>query len=556
MSIARADEASQTAGKSLTQRHRKVILASSLGTVFEWYDFYLYGSLAAIIAAQFFSGVNETTGFIFALLAFAAGFAVRPFGAIVFGRVGDMVGRKYTFLVTIVIMGISTFLVGVLPNYASIGIAAPVILIALRLLQGLALGGEYGGAATYVAEHAPNGKRGLYTSFIQTTATVGLLLSLVVILSVRTIVGTDAFNAWGWRIPFLLSIVLLGISVWIRMQLAESPLFEEMKENGTLSKAPITESFFSSNGRIVLLALLGATAGQAVVWYAGQFYAMYFLTQSLKVDPTTTRLMIGAALVIGTPFFVFFGWLSDKIGRKPIVMAGCLIAALTYFPLFKALTHYANPAVAEAAAGSPAVVIADPDTCNFQFDPVGKKKFTSSCDIATAALAKAGVPYTVKKAPAGTVATVMIGDTPIGSYEATGLPKEEAATRAAGFSGPLLAVLTQAGYPTQADATRINKPMVILILTILVLYVTMVYGPIAAWLVELFPTRIRYTSMSLPYHIGNGWFGGFLPTISFALVAATGNIYYGLWYPIVIALMTFVIGSLLLRETYRVDIQQ
>lgn len=543
-------------GKPLTAGHKKVIFASSLGTVFEWYDFYLYGSLAAIIAAQFFSGVNETTGFIFALLAFAAGFAVRPFGAIVFGRIGDMIGRKYTFLVTIVIMGISTFLVGILPSYGSIGIAAPIILIVLRLLQGLALGGEYGGAATYVAEHAPHGKRGLYTSFIQTTATIGLLLSLVVILTVRETIGVEAFNAWGWRIPFLLSIVLLGISVWIRMQLSESPLFQEMKENGTLSKAPITESFFSKNGKIVLLALLGATAGQAVVWYAGQFYAMYFLTQSLKVDSTTTWMLIGGALVIGTPFFVFFGWLSDKIGRKPIVMAGCLIAALTYMPLFQALTHYANPAIGEASVSSPAVVVADPDTCSFQFDPIGKKKFTSSCDIATAALAKAGVPYTVEPAPAGTVATLRIGQQPLASYEAAGLSPEQATAQGGAFTTALKAALTQAKYPEKADDARINKPMVLLILTILVLYVTMVYGPIAAWLVELFPTQIRYTSMSLPYHIGNGWFGGFLPTISFALVAATGNIYYGLWYPIGIALMTFVIGSLFLHETKDVDITQ
>ncbi len=543
-------------GKPLTTGHKKVIFASSLGTVFEWYDFYLYGSLAAIIAAQFFSGVNETTGFIFALLAFAAGFAVRPFGAIVFGRLGDMIGRKYTFLVTIVIMGISTFLVGILPSYGSIGIAAPVILIVLRLLQGLALGGEYGGAATYVAEHAPHGKRGLYTSFIQTTATLGLLLSLVVILTVRETLGVEAFNAWGWRIPFLLSIVLLGISVWIRMQLSESPLFLEMKENGTLSKAPISESFFSRNGKIVLLALLGATAGQAVVWYAGQFYAMYFLTQSLKVDSTTTWMLIGGALIIGTPFFVFFGWLSDKIGRKPIVMAGCLIAALTYMPLFGALTHYANPAIGEASLSSPAVVVADPDTCSFQFDPIGKKKFTSSCDIATAALAKAGVPYTVEPAPAGTVARLRIGQQPLTSYEAAGLSPEDAAAQGAAFTTALKEALTQAKYPEKADDARINKPMVLLILTILVLYVTMVYGPIAAWLVELFPTQIRYTSMSLPYHIGNGWFGGFLPTISFALVAATGNIYYGLWYPIGIALMTFVIGTLFLHETKDVDMTQ
>ncbi|MFY2763862.1 MFS transporter [Arenimonas sp. MALMAid1274] len=540
-------------GKPLTAGHKKVIFASSLGTVFEWYDFYLYGSLAAIIAAQFFSGVNETTGFIFALLAFAAGFAVRPFGAIVFGRIGDMIGRKYTFLVTIVIMGVSTFLVGILPSYGSIGIAAPIILIVLRLLQGLALGGEYGGAATYVAEHAPRGKRGLYTSFIQTTATIGLLLSLVVILTVRETIGVEAFADWGWRIPFLLSIVLLGISVWIRMQLSESPLFQEMKENGTLSKAPITESFFSKNGKIVLLALLGATAGQAVVWYAGQFYAMYFLTQSLKVDSTITWMLIGGALMIGTPFFIFFGWLSDKIGRKPIVMAGCLIAALTYFPLFKALTHYANPAIGEATISAPATVTADPDTCSFQFDPIGKKKFNSSCDIAAAALLKSGVPYTVKEAPAGTLAVVNVGDVSIQGYEGDG---PDAAAQGTRFSGELKTVLAEAGYPATADPARINKPMVLAILTLLVIYVTMVYGPIAAWLVELFPTRIRYTSMSLPYHIGNGWFGGFLPTISFALVAATGNIYYGLWYPIGIALMTFVIGSLFLRETKDVDIRE
>jgi MFS family permease len=554
MSATSATAAAPPSGQ-LTQGHKKVILASSLGTIFEWYDFYLYGALAVIIAKQFFSGVNETTGFIFALLAFAAGFAVRPFGALVFGRLGDLVGRKYTFLVTIVLMGISTFLVGVLPNYASIGIAAPIILVVLRMAQGLALGGEYGGAATYVAEHAPNGKRGLYTSFIQTTATIGLLLSLVVILVVRETVGVEAFEAWGWRVPFLLSIFLLGVSVWIRMQLHESPLFQQMKAEGKGSKSPLRESFLSKNGRIVLLALVGATAGQAVVWYAGQFYAMYFLTQSLKVDATTTWLLIGGALIIGTPFFVFFGWLSDRIGRKKIIMAGCLIAALTYFPLFKALTHYANPAIAEASARAPAVVTADPNTCSFQFDPVGKKKFTSSCDIAAAALAKAGVPYTVQPAPAGTVASVAIGDVRFDSYEAAGLDADTAKARGDAFGTSLTAALTEGGYPTKADDARINKPMVLLILTILVLYVTMVYGPIAAWLVELFPTRIRYTSMSLPYHIGNGWFGGFLPTISFALVAATGNMYYGLWYPIVIALMTFVVGSLFLRETKDVDIR-
>jgi hypothetical protein len=540
----------------LTQGHKKVIFASSLGTVFEWYDFYLYGSLAAIIAKQFFSALNPTSGFIFALLAFAAGFAVRPFGALVFGRLGDIIGRKYTFLVTIVLMGLSTFLVGILPSYATIGIAAPIILITLRLAQGLALGGEYGGAATYVAEHAPMGKRGLYTSFIQTTATLGLFLSLLVILGVRLWTGPEAFEAWGWRIPFLLSFVLLGISVWIRLQLNESPLFQQMKAEGKTSKAPITESFFTRNGKIVLLALLGATAGQAVVWYAGQFYALFFLTQTLKVDATTANLLIAGGLIIGTPFFIVFGWLSDKIGRKPIIMAGCLIAALTYFPIFKALTHYANPGLETAAATSPVTVTADPSTCSFQFNPVGTTKFTSSCDIAKSALARGGVPYKNVEAPAGSVATVSVGSTAINSYEGASVSGDAATAEAARFNGELQGALTGAGYPAKADPSQINKPMVLVLLTILVIYVTMVYGPIAAWLVELFPTRIRYTSMSLPYHIGNGWFGGFLPTTAFAMVAATGDIYYGLWYPIVIALMTFAIGSLFLRETKDVDISQ
>ncbi len=542
------------AAGTLTRERRKVILASSLGTVFEWYDFYLYGSLAAIIAKQFFSGLNDTSAFIFALLAFAAGFAVRPFGALVFGRLGDRVGRKHTFLVTIVLMGLATFLVGLLPSYASIGFAAPAILIGLRLLQGLALGGEYGGAAIYVAEHAPPGKRGLYTSFIQTTATLGLFLSLLVILGCRLALGSEAFEAWGWRIPFLLSAVLLGVSVWIRLQLDESPLFKQMQAEGKTSKAPITESFFSRNGRIVVLALFGATAGQAVVWYAGQFYAMYFLTQSLKVDSTTAWLLIAGALVLGTPFFVLFGWLSDRIGRKRIVMAGCLLAALTYFPLFQALTHYANPAIAEASARAPVVVHADPATCSFQFDPVGKTVFDNACDIATSALAKAGIPYSTQAAPAGTVATVTLGAAEVRSFEGRGLAKDAFKAQSEAFAASLKAALTTAGYPEKADPARIDQPMVLLILTILVIYVTMVYGPIAAWLVELFPTRIRYTSLSLPYHIGNGWFGGFLPTIAFALVTATGNLYSGLWYPIAIALMTFVVGSLWLPETKDVDI--
>ena len=542
--------------RNLTTSHKRVIIASSVGTVFEWYDFYLYGSLAAVIAKQFFSGLNPTSGFIFALLAFAAGFAVRPFGAIFFGRLGDLIGRKYTFLITIVIMGLSTFLVGLLPTYASIGVAAPIALIVLRLLQGLALGGEYGGAATYVAEHAPPGKRGLYTSFIQITATFGLFLSLIVILLCRKFLGAE-FDTWGWRIPFLLSALLLGISVYIRLQLNESPMFQQMKAEGRGSKSPLKESFGNwSNGKIVLLALFGATAGQAVVWYAGQFYSLFFLTQTLKIEPFTANLLIAAALLIATPFFVVFGALSDKIGRKPIIMLGCLLAAVTYFPIFKGLTHYGNPAIASAAATSPVVVTADPKTCSFQFNPVGTSKFTTSCDIVKSALAKAGVPYSNQEAAAGTVASVKVGSTQVASFEGGGIDAATFKTRSDVFNASLKQAMTTAGYPEKADPERINYPMLILLLTILVIYVTMVYGPIAAWLVELFPTRIRYTSMSLPYHIGNGWFGGFLPTTAFAMVALTGNIYSGLWYPIVIALMTLVIGTFFLPETKDVDISK
>jgi MFS family permease len=541
---------------ALTKDHKKVIFASSLGTVFEWYDFYLYGALAAYIGKHFFTGLNETSQFIFALLAFAAGFAVRPFGALVFGRLGDMIGRKYTFLVTIVIMGAATFLVGILPGYASIGIAAPIILISLRLLQGLALGGEYGGAATYVAEHAPHGKRGLYTSFIQTTATLGLFMSLLVIWLCRNSLGKEAFEEWGWRLPFIVSIVLLGISVWIRLQLNESPLFQQMKAEGKTSKAPITESFLSRNGKIALLALLGATAGQAVVWYTGQFYALFFMTKTLSVDPNTADILIAISLAIATGGFVFFGWLSDKIGRKKIIMAGCLLAALTYFPVFKALTGYANPALEKAVASAPAKVLADRDRCALQFDPVGKKTFKQSCDIITSALTKKGIPYTIESAPAGSVASVGIGATTVQSFEGEALDKDAFKAQSDTFGKSLSDALTSAGYPAKADPEAMNKPMVIAVLTYLVLLVTMVYGPIAAWLVELFPTRIRYTSMSLPYHIGNGWFGGFLPFIAFTIVAATGNIYSGLWYPIGIAVMTFIIGSLFLRETKDVDITQ
>ncbi|MET0289428.1 MAG: MFS transporter [Pseudoxanthomonas sp.] len=539
---------------ALTQGHKKVIFASSLGTVFEWYDFYLYGSLAAIIAKQFFSGVNETTGMIFALLAFAAGFFVRPFGAAFFGSLGDRIGRKYTFLVTILIMGISTFLVGVLPNYASIGVAAPVILIVLRLAQGLAMGGEYGGAATYVAEHAPEGKRGLYTAFIQTTATLGLFLSLLVILACRLGLGTEAFEAWGWRIPFLGSIILLGVSVWIRLQLSESPLFQQMKAEGKGSKQPFRDSMKGGNLKLMLLVLFGATAGQAVVWYGGQFYALFFLSSTLKVDATVSYLLIAAALLLATPFFIFFGWLSDRIGRKKIILFGCLLAAVTYIPIFKGLTHSANPAIEEARTRAPAVIIANPDTCSFQFDPVGVRKFTSSCDIAATALTKAGVPYSVQAAPAGALAKVNIGNAEVASFEGEGLVGDDLKARTAEFGKALKTQLTASGYPEKADTARINIPLTVFLLWLLVLYVTMVYGPIAAYLVELFPTRIRYTSMSLPYHIGNGWFGGFLPAISFGLVAGTGDMYKGLLYPIGIALMTLVIGALFLRDTRNVDI--
>jgi MFS family permease len=543
------------ANAPITAEERKVIFASSLGTVFEWYDFYLYGSLAGIIAKQFFSGLDPTSAFIFALLAFAAGFIVRPFGALVFGRLGDMIGRKYTFLVTILIMGLSTFIVGFLPGYGTIGVAAPVILIALRLLQGLALGGEYGGAATYVAEHAPQGKRGLFTSWIQTTATLGLFLSLLLILGVRTWMGEATFNDWGWRIPFIASIFLLGISIWIRLSLNESPAFKKMKEEGKASKAPLSESFGRwSNLKIVILALVGLTAGQAVVWYTGQFYALFFLTAQLKVDAFTANIAIAIALAIGTPFFIIFGSLSDKIGRKPIIMAGCLIAALTYFPLFKALTEAANPDLAAAQAKNKVVVVADPDRCSFQFNPTGTAKFTSSCDIAKQFLAAGSVSYDNEAAPTGTVAVVKVGDKVINGFESKGLAPDEAKAKDAEFKKAIGAALKEAGYPAKADPAKMDKVKMVAILTLLVIYVTMVYGPIAAMLVEMFPTRIRYTSMSLPYHIGNGWFGGLLPTTAFAIVAQTGNMYNGLWYPIIIAVVTFVVGMLFVRETKDVNI--
>lgn len=533
---------------------RKVVLAASLGSIFEWYDFYLYGSLAPIIARQFFVGAPATT-FIFALLAFAAGFIVRPFGALVFGRLGDMVGRKYTFLVTILIMGCATFLVGLLPGYAAIGLAAPLMLVSLRILQGLALGGEYGGAATYVAEHAPHGRRGLYTAWVQTTATLGFFLSLMVILATRMAIGEEAFAVWGWRVPFLVSVLLLAVSVWIRLSMKESPAFARMKAKGRTSKAPLAEAFGRwKNLKVVLLALLGLTAGQSVVWYTGQFYVLFFMLETLKVDLASANIMEAIALLLATPLFLFFGWLSDRIGRKPIVLAGCLAAALTYFPIFAALTHYANPALETALRQAPVVVLADPASCHFQFDLTDTRKFPSSCDIATQVLSASSVNYSKQDAAPGSVARIRIGEREIEAFDAEMTADKlnfSAASkqREAVFRKQTAGALKAAGYPAKADPDRINRPMVVLLLFILMLYVTMVYGPIAAMLVEMFPTRIRYSAMSLPYHIGNGWLGGLLPTMAFALVAFKGDIYYGLWYPILIALATTLVGLLFVGET-------
>ncbi|MEH2481615.1 MFS family permease [Nitrobacteraceae bacterium AZCC 2146] len=549
----------------MTKDERFVILASSLGTVFEWYDFYLFGSLAGIIGAQFFGVIdpvtkapmfNQATRDIFALLAFAAGFIVRPFGAIVFGRVGDIVGRKYTFLVTILIMGLSTFIVGLLPNAATIGIAAPIILISLRLLQGLALGGEYGGAATYVAEHSPPGKRGYYTSFIQTTATLGLFLSLIVILFTRTILGEPEFAAWGWRIPFLVSVVLLGVSVWIRLRLNESPVFKKMKDEGKSSKAPLTESFGNwSNAKIVLIALIGGTMGQGVVWYTGQFYALFFMQSILKVDGYTANLLIAWSLLLGTGFFVFWGALSDKIGRKPIILAGCLIAALTFFPIFRMITTNANPTLEKAIESVKVEVVSDPALCGDLFNPVGTRVFSTPCDTARAYLASSSIKYSTSYGPAGSGVKVVINgkDVPYTAAAASN-PQVLAAAQAAGYPKAGDAQIVKMAHPF--DIFRPQVAAVIGLLFILVMFVTMVYGPIAAMLVELFPTRIRYTSMSLPYHIGNGWFGGLLPATAFAIVASTGDIYAGLWYPIIFASITVVAGLLFLPETKDVDISK
>ncbi|MDZ4019146.1 MFS transporter [Pseudomonas sichuanensis] len=532
-------EQGAAASSSSGREERKIIFASSLGTVFEWYDFFLYGALAAVISKQFFAGVNDTTAFIFALMAFAAGFLVRPFGALVFGRLGDMIGRKYTFLVTIVLMGLSTFAVGLLPTYASIGIAAPIILVILRMLQGLALGGEYGGAATYVAEHAPHGKRGFHTGFIQSTATLGLLLSLTVVLASRYISG-DQFETWGWRLPFLLSIFLLAISTWIRMSMHESPAFVKMKAQGKVSKSPIRESFTSwPNLKVVLTALFSINAGQAVTFYTAQFYVLFFMTQMLKMDPAQANTLLIISVIIGAPFFVFFGWLSDRVGRKPILMIGLLLATVCYFPMFKALSHYANPQIDAASRQAPIVVNANPQGCTFQFDPVGKARFDSPCDKVKTFLVKQGLPYSSVDA-AGSDVSVSIGDKTINGFD-------EAAMRSA---------IEAAGYPAKADPAQVNQVMVVVLIVAMILIATMTYGPLAAVMVELFPTRIRYTSMSLPYHIGNGWFGGFLPTVSFALVVYTGDIFYGLWYPVLITGVSLVVGIFCLKETKDVDIDK
>ena len=541
MSIAATAGEIRTSGR-MTAEERKVIFASSLGTVFEWYDFYIYGTLGAFLAKYFFSNVPPNVAFIFTLLAFAAGFAVRPFGALIFGRLGDMIGRKYTFLITMTLMGVGTFFIGLLPGYNTWGIAAPVVLIALRLVQGLALGGEYGGAATYVAEHAPRNQRGYYTSWIQTTATLGLFLALLLILGIRTAMGEESFGDWGWRIPFLLSGILLIVSIWIRLSLNESPVFQKMKEEGKTSKRPLTEAFGEwANAKIAILALLGATAGEAVVWYGGQFYALFFLTQTLKVPGVTAQILIVVALTLGTPFFIVFGWLSDRIGRKPIILAGFLLAALTYFPIFKGITHFANPRLEAALASAPVTVIADPSECSFQFKATGTEKFTTGCDIAKSGLVNLSVNYQTQDAPKGTPAQVKVGE-------------QTLSATAVDFAKSLSAAIKNHGYPASADPAEINYVMTTVLLWILVIYVTLVYAPIAAWLVELFPSRIRYSGMSLPYHIGNGWFGGFLPATVFAIVAWTGNIYSGLWYPVAIALMSLVIGFLFLPETKDVDI--
>jgi len=535
--------------------HRRVIIAASLGTGFEWYDFFLYGSLAGVISRQFFASVGDTTGFIFALLTFAAGFAVRPFGALVFGRLGDLVGRKQTFLTTIIIMGTATTLVGVLPNYATAGMLAPACLIALRMLQGLAIGGEYGGAAIYVAEHAPPDQRGRYTSWIQLTANLALLLSLAVIVICRTALGAQ-FEIWGWRIPFLLSAILLGISVYVRLQLAESPVYQQMIATGSRSRAPVKEAFGNRpNVRRILATLFGATAGMNVAWYTGQLYVLFFLTQVLKVESQQVSILLGCVLLLSTPLYLLFGRLSDRVGRKKVIMLGMALAALTYFPIYRAITHFANPAVEEASQRAPVRVWAQREDCSLQFDPVGKHRFVRSCDIAKEALARAGVPYSMRFGSATTgTAVIRIGDTdgaanPVPAFAGTRLTSTQFEQESAAFTQRLSRALATAGYPAKADPARVNAPMLVLLLFVLAVYVALVTAPMASWLVELFPPRIRYTSMSIPYHIGAGWFGGFMPAVAFTLVAITGDIYSGLWYPVIVVGFTAIAGTLLLPET-------
>lgn len=539
----------------LTAGHRRVIVGAALGSVFEWYDFFLYGSLAAIIAAQFFARADPATGLIFALLAFSAGFIVRPFGAVVFGYLGDRVGRKYTFLATILLMGFATFGVGLLPGYDSIGIAAPVVLVSLRLVQGLATGGEYGGANIYVAEHAPAGRRGLATAWIQVTGTLGFVLSLLVILATRLSVGEAAFAAWGWRIPFLVSILLLGLSLWIRLSMSESPVFREMKAEGRVSATPLRESLGEwTNARVVLQALFGLVAGFGVVWYTTQFYVLLFLTQTLKVDGVTANILVVVGITLASPFFLVFGALSDRVGRKWIVLAGVTAAALSFFPVFAALTHYANPALERALRQAPVVVRADPADCQFQFNPTGTKSFTSSCDVAKAQLVQASVDYRNEAAPAGSVASVRIGDVEVSSFDRAGLSTPEAAARSAAFGRELGAAIAAAGYPTRADPAAINRPAVVGLIFLLVFLLAVAYGPVAALLIELFPARIRYTSMSVPYHLGTGWFGGLTPAIAFAMVAYKGDIYFGLWFPVLVALATVAIGAICIPDRRDVDL--
>jgi MFS family permease len=536
----------------MTGAERRVIFASSLGTVFEWYDFYLVGALAPEISRHIFAGVNPTAAFIFTLLGFAAGFAVRPFGALVFGRLGDMVGRKYTFLVTIVLMGVATFVIGLLPGYAAIGMAAPVLFIAMRMIQGLALGGEYGGAVIYVAEHAPQGQRGSWTSWIQITASLGLLLSLGLILGLRHALGEAAFSDWGWRLPFLFSVVLLGISVWMRLRLEESPAFRNMKAAGRVSKAPLREAFARwDNLKLVLVAFIGLAMGQAVIWYTGQFYSLFFLTQVLKVGGATAALLVAIATVLSVPFYFYFARLSDRIGRKPVFMAGLLSGILFFFPLYQALTHYVNPALEVAQRNAPITITADPAECAFQFNPVGTSRFQSSCDIARASLSKAGLSYATTDAPAGTIARISVGSRIVEAYDA----RSADAARAGAFNRELADTLREAGYSDKADPAALNRPMAVLVLLALMVCGTITYGPLAALLVEMFPTRIRYTSLSLPYHVGIGWFGGFLPAAAFAIMAARGNIYAGLWYPVVVASAAFLVCLLFLKEPRRADLQ-